>query len=94
MPLAEVSVDRRVVKHAGGVAARALSSPGHYVMYFDGDGPSGITLDLPAADYDAAWIDIWTGTTTPVARFHHTGGEKVMNTPEVKGGVALRVDRK
>jgi hypothetical protein len=94
MSLADVAVDRRVVKHAGGVAARAISSPGHYLMYFDGDGPSGITLELPAADYDAAWIDIWTGTTTPVARFHHTGGEKVMNTPEVKGGVALRVDRK
>jgi hypothetical protein len=95
MPLAEVAADHRVVKHAGGVSARALSAPaGHYLMYFDGDGSSTIALDLPAGNYEGAWIDIQTGSRTGLSRFTHKGGERVLVAPDFKGGIALQVDRK
>ena len=94
MPLANVVPDPRVVKHAAGVFARSLSAPGgRYAMYFDGDGPSTITLDLPAADYSGEWIEIQTGKSTPLARFHHAGGEKSLATPEFRSGLALRLNR-
>ena len=94
MPLAEVTPDSSVVKHAGGVAARALSAPGgHYAMYCDGDGPAAISLELPVGDYEGAWIDIATGNATPMARFHHAGGEKVVQSPGFRNGIGLRLDR-
>ena len=93
MPLAEVKPDGRVVRHAAGVSARALSTPGgFYVMYFDGEGPSTVTVDLPAGDYAGAWIDIQSGKTTPLPRFH-SGGEHILVTPAFSNGIALRIAR-
>jgi len=63
-------------------------------MYFDGDGPSRITMNLPAADYSGEWIDTGTGRTTPLNRFHHRGGEKVFETPDFRNGIALRLVRR
>ena len=62
-------------------------------MYFDGNGPSAITMKLPAADYSGEWIDIRTGNTTSLNRFRHFGGEKVIQTPEFRNGIALRLIR-
>ena len=93
LPLADLAPDSRIVKHAAGVSAKALSGPGHYAIYFDGDGPSTATLELPAAEYAGEWIDIETGKTTPLTRFRHAGGEKLVTTPEFKGGIALRLSR-
>ena len=95
MSLAVLSPDRRVVTHASGVTARALTTPnGDYAIYFDGEGPSAVVLGLPEGDYAGAWIDIRTGNTTPCATFHHKGGEKIIAIPEFKSGIALRLDRK
>jgi hypothetical protein len=94
MPLADTAPHPGVVKHASGAFARVLAAPGgQYAMYFDGDGPSTVVLDLPAADYEGAWIDIETGRATPQERFHHTGGEKVVTTPAFRNGIALRLNR-
>lgn len=94
MPLADVVPDGRTVKHAAGVYARVLTTPsGEYAMYFDGDGPSVITMDLPAGDYAGEWVQIGTGGKTTLA-FHHTGGERAIGTPEFRGGIALRLTRK
>ncbi|HLJ46753.1 MAG TPA: hypothetical protein VKU01_12130 [Bryobacteraceae bacterium] len=94
MPLAEVTPDTRIVKHATSSSSKVLSAPGgRYLMYFDGEGPFTVNLDLPAADYAGEWIDIRTGTTSPLARFHHPGGGKVMVTPAFKSGTALRLAR-
>jgi hypothetical protein len=94
MPLADLARDTRTVTHGAGVYARVLSTAGgEYAMYFDGNGPSAITMKLPAADYTGEWIDIRTGNTTPLNRFRHSGGEKVIQTPEFRNGIALRLIR-
>jgi hypothetical protein len=92
--LADLAPDRRTVKHAAGVYARVLATPnGAYAMYLDGDGPTAVTLDLPAGDYAGEWIDIVTGNGQPLA-FRQVGGEKTMETPQFRGGIALRLTRK
>ncbi len=94
MPLSRVSPDINIVKHAGGVSAKALAAPGgRYLMYFDGEGPAVIALNLPAGEYTGEWIDIATGNAVPLARFHQSGGEKSVTTPEFNGGIGLRLNR-
>ena len=94
MPLAELTPDSHTVRHAAGVSAKALSTPaGRYLMYFDGDGPSTIDLDLPAGDYAGEWIEIQTGKNISIPKFHHRGGEKTVVTPEFKNGIALALRR-
>ena len=52
LPLEDLAPDTRTVKHAAGVFARAVSSrSGEYGVYFDGHGPTDITLELPAGEY-------------------------------------------
>jgi hypothetical protein len=95
MPLADLAPDARTVKHADGVFPRVLSTGrGEYAMYFDGNGPSAITMELPAADYSGEWIDVVTGGATALARFQHAGGVRTIETPEFRGGIALRLTRK
>ena len=62
-------------------------------MYFDGEGPLAVTLELPMGDYAGEWIDTATGNTVPLARFHHAGGEKAVTTPGFRNAIALRLQR-
>jgi len=76
------------------VYVRVLAAPnGAYAMYLDGDGPTAITLDLPAGNYAGEWLDIVTGNSQPVA-FRQSGAEKTIETPQFRGGIALRLTRK
>jgi hypothetical protein len=94
LPLADLAPDRHTVKHAAGVYARVLAAAsGVYAMYLDGDGPTAMTLDLPAGDYTGEWTDIMTGNNQPVA-LRQGGGEKIIETPQFRGGIALRLTRK
>ena len=94
MPLADLSPDPHSVKHAAGVYARVLSTPhGEYAIYLDGSGPSSLWMDLPTGDYSGAWIDVESGAATPLS-FHHTGGDKTIETPAFRSGLALRLTRK
>ncbi|MFI5184415.1 MAG: hypothetical protein ACHQNV_08455, partial [Vicinamibacteria bacterium] len=94
LPLADLAPDTRVVKHAGGVAAQALSIAGRlYALYLDGDGPSDVTLDLPAGEYLGAWMDTTTGSVAEREKFRHAGGDKAFRTPDFHGGIALRLER-
>jgi hypothetical protein len=61
--LPDLHPDFQTVKHAGGSIARVLSTPGlEYGIYFDGDGPAKITLNLPAGHYSAAWVNVRSGS--------------------------------
>jgi hypothetical protein len=92
LPLEDLAPDTRTVKHAAGVYARVLSSPGReYAIYFDGNGPSDVTLELPAGVYSGAWVDVETGSVARTESFRHVAGEKVLRTPEFRGGIALRL---
>jgi hypothetical protein len=94
LPLVKMAPDNGVVTHAGGVYARALSGAGEYAIYLDGDGPSEVTLQLAAGDYTVQWIDVASGALRDRRSFRHAGGERVVKSPEFRGGIALRVSRK
>ena len=88
--LADLSPDQHTVKHAAGTYARVLSNPGRqYAMYFDGNGPAKIVLELPAGEYSGEWINTRTGETEGLERFRHRGGEKTLETPAFQNGIAL-----
>lgn len=94
LPLEELAPDARTVKHASGAYARVLSSPrGDYGMYFDGSGPTDVTLELPAGEYAGEWVNIETGKAERPESFRHRGGDKVLRSPEFRGGIALRLTR-
>lgn len=93
--LAELKPDTHTVTHAAGVYTRTLSIPGReYGMYFDGDGPVDVTLDLPAGKYDGAWVDTKAGNRERLESFGHSGGKKILRTPEFLNGIALDLRRK
>jgi hypothetical protein len=94
MPLADLVRDVTTVRHAEGAYARVLATPrGQYAMYLDGSGPSAITMELAAGNYSGEWVDVATGSATPLAPFRHAGGERVLRTPEFRNGLALRLTR-
>jgi len=94
LPLESLGPDTHVVKHAAGVYARALSSPGKvYAIYLDGYGNTALTLDLPAGKYAAEWINVENGNVQRTEDFRHAGGEKVLQSPAFGNGIALRLDR-
>ncbi len=95
LPLEDLEPDKRVVKRAAGVYARAVSSPGHvYGIYLDGSGPTEVTLELPAGEYSGEWVDVETGNIARAEQFRHAGGDRVLRTPEFHDGIALRLRRK
>jgi hypothetical protein len=94
LPLVDMAPDARTVKHAGGVSTHMLSNAnGEYAMYIDGKGPADVALSLPAGEYTLTWIDVSTGVKTGES-FRHGGGDKTVRSPEVRGGVAMRLTRK
>jgi hypothetical protein len=95
LPLADLTPDTRTVKHAAGVYVRVLSSPGReYGIYFDGNGPAEVRLDLPAGEYTGDWVNTTTGKVERPERFRHpAGGEKILRTPGFQNGIALRLKR-
>jgi hypothetical protein len=94
LPLLEMHPDFGVVKQAGGVVAHALlSGSGEYAIYLDGNGPTQIVLNLPRGEYDLTWIDV-AGGGKKEAAFHHDGGERTIDSPQFKNGIAMRLRKK
>jgi hypothetical protein len=92
--LANLRPDGQTVKHATGTIPRVLSNPGHeYAMYFDGDGPTKVTLNLPAGDYSGAWVNIKSGGVERVFDVKVSQGAEVLESPDFKNGIALRLTR-
>jgi hypothetical protein len=95
LPLAGMKPDTNVVVHAEGVVAQALSSTtrSRYAIYFDGKGPSRITLRLPAGSYSVDWLDPKTGKFMAASRVTSKGGDVVLSAPEFENGIALSLTR-
>jgi hypothetical protein len=88
--LVDLAPDTHTVKHAGGAYARVLSIPGReYAMYFDGNGPMEVMLDLPAGEYAGEWVDPATGQVEMAVKTG--GGEVVLRAPDFQNGIALRL---
>ena len=95
LPLTEMVPDKHTVKHAEGVYTHALSnSSGDYAIYLDGNGPTIVTLSLPAGDYTFQTTDIHSGKASDPTSFHQVGGNRIINIREYKDGIALRITRK
>lgn len=92
--LTDLRPDAHSVRHAEGTIARVLSNPGQeYGMYFDGDGPAKVTLDLPAGHYSGEWVNVKTGRVERAEDFQTAGEEIVLQSPEFKNGIALRLKK-
>jgi len=90
--LLDLKPDASVVQYASGAVARVLSDPGHeYAIYFDGNGPSDFILDLPKGHYTAEWFSVTNGNTFGTESFVHSGGHKVLTSPQFTDGIALRL---
>jgi hypothetical protein len=86
--------DAQVVKHVSGAYARVLSSGQRaYAMYFDGNGPVSVTLNLPYGGVNGEWVDTRSGAV--VGSFHFRKGDEdlVVESPEFQDGIALRITR-
>jgi hypothetical protein len=95
LSLVDMLPDGRVVKHAAGATAHALSRPGlEYAIYFEGGGPIDVTLNLPAGQYSGEWVNIRTGRTGLSEDFSHAGGTKILRTPAFGNGIALKLTRR
>jgi hypothetical protein len=62
-------------------------------MYFDGSGPTDVTLDLPPGQYTAEWMNVQTGAIDRSDNFRHAGGNKVLQTPDFNNGIAVRLEK-
>lgn len=92
--LAELRPDARAVRHSTGTVARVLSNPGReYAMYFDGDGPTEVTLDLPEGRYLGEWMNVRTGRVERSEDVRGGRGVVVVESPAFVNGIALRVKR-
>jgi hypothetical protein len=92
--LANLHLDAQTVKHATGTIPRVLSNPGYeYAMYFDGDGPTKVTLNLPAGDYAGAWVNVKSGVAERAFDVKASGGSEILESPDFKNGIALRLIR-
>ncbi len=92
--LVNLHPDALAVVAAPGTIPRVLSSPGQeYAIYFDGVGPVEVTLNLPAGEYSGAWVDTVTGSAAQPEHFRHAGGNKVLESPNFKNGIALTLKK-
>jgi len=92
MSLVDLRPDTRTVRHATGVTARVLSNLGReYGVYFDGTGPTEVTLELPRGQYSGEWVNVRTGMIERPEGFSHEGGDKVLRSPAFQNGIALRL---
>jgi hypothetical protein len=92
--LAELHPEARAVRHSTGTVARVLSNAGReYAMYFDGDGPTEVTLDLPEGRYSGEWVNVRTGRVERAEEIRGGLGV-VVESPKFVNGIALRVKRR
>ena len=92
--LTDMHPDPRLVRHATGTIPRVLSNPGReYGIYFDGDGPTEVMLELPEGRYAGAWINVRTGRIEESVEVRAGRGTMVLESPEFVNGIALRLKR-
>jgi hypothetical protein len=76
------------------VTARVLSEAGKaYAIYSSGGESVELTLDIPAGDYRAEWVNTKTGKIDKAESFTHAGGDRVLSSPSYMEDIALRVKK-
>jgi hypothetical protein len=87
--------DRSVVGPITAAKVQALCAPGQsYAIYIntkDGPRQHELSLELPAGNYDAAWIDPLTGAEVATTSFAHAGETKRLAFPLFTQDIALAI---
>jgi hypothetical protein len=52
-----------------------------------------LTVELPAGEYAAEWVNTKTGAIAEREEFKHDGGARKLTAPDYKDDIALRVKR-
>jgi hypothetical protein len=74
-----------------GATVRALIEPGRaYALYVKGDGVKELSLELPAGNYKAEWVNTKSGITDATQAFRHKGGIHRFTPPSYDDDIALR----
>ena len=94
LDLAAAKPDKGVVRGEAAKRCSVLAVPGRqYVLYVSGGPKAELTLDLPAGDYRAEWIDTKTGKLSK-GEDVSGGGVKALRSPDYSEDIALRITRK
>lgn len=73
---------------------QVLAEPGRqYAAYFKGAAKFAFTIDLPAGNYRATWLDVVTGREIAPPAITHPGGKAHFAVPEGMAECALKVVR-
>ena len=74
------------------VTARVLAEPGKaYAVYVLGGNGAELAVSLPVGTYQADWVDTRTGKIAGAEQFEHTGGTRLLTTPQYTEDIALRI---
>jgi len=74
------------------MSARVLAEPGRaYAIYLKGGTQAELSLNLPAGNYKAEWINTKTGKVEKPEVIDHTGGERKISSPPYSEDIALRI---
>jgi hypothetical protein len=75
-----------------GVTARALVQSGQaYAIYVNGDDLANITVELPAGQYKAQWLNTKTGDIEKTPLFTPERGSQTLQVPKYTDDIALRI---
>jgi len=88
--------DNSVVKSAlpKDVTVRVLCEPGQaYAVYVNGSNLRKLSLNLPAGQYGAEWVNTKTGRVENALPIKHDGGPRTLQVPAYTDDIALRIRR-
>ncbi len=75
-----------------GVTVRALVEPGQaYAVYVNGNGLASLSLDLPAGQYKAEWLNTKTGDVEKTESLTSDRGAHTLQVPNYVDDIALRI---
>jgi hypothetical protein len=75
-----------------GVTARVLAEPGRaYALYVNGNGLAELTLEVPAGEYRAEWVDTRTGRIDKAESLRPDGNSVTLGVPAYTDDIALRI---
>jgi hypothetical protein len=74
--------------------ARALVQKGRaYAIYINGGNKAQLQVELPEGKYKAEWLNTKTGRTDKNETFDQLGDNRILNSPDYKDDIALRILR-
>lgn len=94
-PLTKLRPDATTVAHAADAYAQVMSTADRttVLMYLEGKGPTALSLELPAGQYAAEWLDPVGGTVVKQETLRAPGGRFPVTSPAYAEDIAVRLRR-